>query len=42
MSTADQERVRAAAREARNDAAPFALAAAALLIALALGMRYAH
>jgi hypothetical protein len=36
------ERLRAAAREARDDAAPFALAAAALLIALALVSRHAH
>src|SRR5437868_12659905 len=32
----DTDRVHAAAREARNDAAPFALVAAAILIALAL------
>jgi hypothetical protein len=38
----DPERLRAAAREARDDAAPFALAAAAILIALALVSRHAH
>ncbi len=38
----DAERVQAAVREARNDAAPFALVAAALLIALALTTRYGH
>ena len=38
----DPDRVRAAAREARNDAAPFALAAAGILIALALVSRHAH
>jgi len=38
----DPERVHAAAREARNDAAPIALAAAGLLIALALVAREAH
>jgi uncharacterized membrane protein len=32
----------AAAREARNDAAPFALVAAAILIALALAAKHAH
>ena len=42
MSTADPERLHAAAREARNDGAPFALAAAALLTALALVTRQAH
>jgi uncharacterized membrane protein len=35
------ERLHKAAREARNDAAPFALAAAAILIALALVARHA-
>jgi hypothetical protein len=39
---ADPERLRVAAREARDDAAPFALAAAAILIALALVSRQAH
>ena len=38
----DPERLRAAAREARDDAAPFALAAAGILIALALVSRHAH
>jgi hypothetical protein len=36
------ERLRVAAREARDDAAPFALAAAAILIALALVSKQAH
>jgi uncharacterized membrane protein len=38
----DPERLRGAAREARDDAAPFALAAAAILIALALAGRHDH
>lgn len=38
----EPERLRAAAREARNDAAPLALVAAAILIALALAARHAH
>src|SRR6201993_3077138 len=38
----DPERLHAAAREARDDAAPFALAAAAILIALALVAKHAH
>jgi hypothetical protein len=38
----DPDRLRAATREARDDAAPFALAAAALLVALALVSRHAH
>lgn len=38
----DPDRLRAAAREARDDAAPFALAAAGTLIALALVSRHAH
>jgi uncharacterized membrane protein len=38
----DPERLYAAAREARDDGAPFALAAAAVLIALALVTRSAH
>jgi len=42
VSSADPERLHAAAREARNDAAPFALAAAAVLIVLALVTRSAH
>jgi uncharacterized membrane protein len=37
----DSARLRAAAREARNDAAPFALVAAAILIALALSSKHA-
>jgi hypothetical protein len=39
---AGPERLRAAAREARDDAAPFALVAAAILIALAVVSRHAH
>jgi hypothetical protein len=38
----DPERLRSAVREARDDAAPFALAAGAVLIALALVSRHAH
>jgi uncharacterized membrane protein len=38
----DPDRLRAVAREARDDAAPFALAAAGILIALALVSRHAH
>ena len=38
----DPERLRAAARETRDDAAPFALAAAGILIALAVVSRHAH
>jgi uncharacterized membrane protein len=38
----DPDRLRAAAREARDDAAPFALAAAGLLAALAVVSRHAH
>jgi len=38
----DPERLRSAVREARDDAAPFALAAAGLLIALALVSNHAH
>ena len=38
----DPDRLRAAAREVRNDAAPFALAAAGVLIGLALVSRHAH
>jgi uncharacterized membrane protein len=37
----DSARLHAAAREARNDAAPFALAAAAILIALAFSSKHA-
>jgi uncharacterized membrane protein len=40
--SSDPERLRVAVREARDDAAPFALAAAAVLIALALVSRHAH
>jgi hypothetical protein len=36
------DRLRAAVREARDDAAPFALAAAGILVALALVSRHAH
>jgi uncharacterized membrane protein len=38
----DRERLHVAAHEARDDAAPFALAAAAILIALGLMSKYAH
>lgn len=38
----DPNRLRAAAREARDDAAPFVLVAAGILIALALVSRHAH
>jgi len=38
----DPDRLRAAVREARDDAAPFALAAAAVLVGLALVSRHAH
>ena len=38
----DPDRLRAAVREARDDAAPFALVAAGILIALALVSRHAH
>jgi hypothetical protein len=38
----DPDRLFMAAREARNDAAPFALAAAGILVALALVSRHAH
>jgi uncharacterized membrane protein len=38
----DPERLHAAAREARDDAAPFALAGAGILIALALVTEHAH
>jgi uncharacterized membrane protein len=40
-ASTDSARLHAAAREARNDAAPFALAAAAILIALALASKHA-
>jgi len=40
-TTPGSARLRAAAREARDDAAPFALAAAAILVALALVARHA-
>ena len=42
MVDPDPKRLRAAAREARDDAAPFALVAAAILIALALVSKHAH
>jgi hypothetical protein len=38
----DQERLAKAAREARDDAAPFALTAAGLLVVLALVSRHSH
>jgi uncharacterized membrane protein len=38
----ETDRLHAAVREARNDAAPFALVAAAILIALALVAKHAH
>ena len=38
----DPERLAEAARDARDDAAPFALAAAAILVALALVSMHAH
>jgi uncharacterized membrane protein len=38
----DPDRLNAAAREARDDAAPFALVAAGILVALALVSRHAH
>jgi hypothetical protein len=38
----DPNRLQTAAREARDDAAPFALAAAAILTVLALVSRHAH
>jgi uncharacterized membrane protein len=38
----DPERLRSAVREARDDAAPFALAGAGILIALALVTKHAH
>jgi uncharacterized membrane protein len=41
-TSGNPERLRAALREARNDAAPFAMAAAAILIALALTARHGH
>ena len=41
-ATAPADRLNAALREARNDAAPFALAAAGLLVALALVSRHAR
>ncbi len=39
---AGQDRLRAAIREARADAAPFALSAAAILVVLALAAEHAH
>ena len=41
-SSPEPERLRAAAREARDDAAPFALAAAAVMVALTFVSRHAH
>jgi len=41
-STLEPERLAEAARDARDDAAPFALAAAAILVALALVSMHAH
>ena len=41
-SSSDQKQLHEAAREARDDASPFALVAAAILIALALGTKHAH
>jgi len=38
----DQDRLRAAVRESRDDAAPFALVAAGILVLLALVSRHAH
>ena len=38
----DPDRLESAAREARDDAAPFALVAAGILVALALVSRHAH
>jgi len=38
----DSDRLASAVREARNDAAPFALAAGGILVALALVSRHAH
>ena len=40
--SSEPQRLHAAAREARNDAAPFALVAATVLIALALAAKHAH
>ena len=40
--TTDKHRLAVAAREARNDAAPFALAAAGILVGLALVSMHAH
>ncbi|HEY3961957.1 MAG TPA: DUF1345 domain-containing protein [Gaiellaceae bacterium] len=41
-SASDQKQLHLAVREARDDAAPFALVAAVILIALALGTKHAH
>ena len=41
-SSADRNRLAAAARDARDDAAPFALAGAIILVALGLVSRHAH
>jgi hypothetical protein len=42
VASADPDRLHAAVREARDDASPFALAAAAILVALALVSMQAH
>ncbi|MDQ2968839.1 MAG: DUF1345 domain-containing protein [Actinomycetota bacterium] len=42
MVSPDPDRLRAAVREARDDAAPFALAAAGILVALGLVSMHAH
>jgi hypothetical protein len=42
VASPDRDRLRTAAREARDDAAPFALAAAGILVALALVSMQAH
>jgi uncharacterized membrane protein len=42
VASADQDRLHAAVREARDDASPFALAAAGILVALALVSMHAH
>jgi uncharacterized membrane protein len=42
VASPDPDRLRAAVHEARDDAAPFALAAAVILIVLALVSRHAH
>ena len=42
MASTDRDRLHAAVREARDDASPFALAAAVILVALALVSMHAH